>query len=211
MGTLTLQHRADNRRRDGDPPLVRQQASEGDGFLATGDRLGQPSGDPREGRRATVKAEPNERPRRPRTRAPHEEARSESGGRTNAQTASEQGQSANDGSGGPRGATGAGWPEASAGRQPEDALRAVTREVSTAVGGRSASERTSAGRIDEEGVSGKRREESEVFENGRERDEGRRSPRPSGGRLARPVAGRIIIWRGLPRRSTCSGPCGVAG
>jgi hypothetical protein len=34
------QHRADNSRRVGDPPLGREQASEGDGYLATGRRLG---------------------------------------------------------------------------------------------------------------------------------------------------------------------------
>jgi hypothetical protein len=35
-GSPTLQHRPDNCRRDGDPPLGREQASEGDGCLATG-------------------------------------------------------------------------------------------------------------------------------------------------------------------------------
>jgi hypothetical protein len=40
MGTGSTQHRADNSRRDGDPPLGRKQAFEGDGCLATGDRVG---------------------------------------------------------------------------------------------------------------------------------------------------------------------------
>jgi hypothetical protein len=39
MGTGSTQHRADNSRSDGDPPLGCKQASEGDDYLATGDRL----------------------------------------------------------------------------------------------------------------------------------------------------------------------------
>jgi hypothetical protein len=51
MGTGTTQDRPDNSRRDGDPPLGREQASKGDGYVATGGRPGLPSGDPREGQR----------------------------------------------------------------------------------------------------------------------------------------------------------------
>lgn len=51
MGTGTIHDRSDNSRRAGDAPLGREQASEGDDYLATGDWLGNPSGDPREGRR----------------------------------------------------------------------------------------------------------------------------------------------------------------
>ena len=40
MGTGTTQDRPDNSRRAGDPPLGREQTSEGDGRLTTGDRLG---------------------------------------------------------------------------------------------------------------------------------------------------------------------------
>lgn len=40
MGTGTTQDRTDNSRCAGDPPLGREQGSEGDGFLATGRRPG---------------------------------------------------------------------------------------------------------------------------------------------------------------------------
>ncbi len=63
--------------------------SEGDGRFATGDRLGQTSGGPQRYRRDGPRREPDERGTRPRTRAPHGEARSEeTAGRTIARRAS---------------------------------------------------------------------------------------------------------------------------
>jgi hypothetical protein len=56
-----------------------------------GGRLGLTSGDPRQHRRATVPGASGRASRRPRTRAPHGEERSEkTGGRTSARTASDR-------------------------------------------------------------------------------------------------------------------------
>lgn len=51
MWTRTTQDWLDNSRRDSDPPLGREAASEGDGHLAAGGRLRQTSGNPRIRRR----------------------------------------------------------------------------------------------------------------------------------------------------------------
>jgi hypothetical protein len=87
------QHRADNSRRVGDPPLGREQASEGDGYLATGRRLGHRAAIRGNAGASVHDASRTSDPGRHRARAPHEEARSEqAGGRRSARTASERDQ-----------------------------------------------------------------------------------------------------------------------
>jgi hypothetical protein len=75
FGPLTIEQTTEDVA--GDPPLGREQASEGDGDLATGRRLRHRAEIRVKGRRHGPRREPDERSGRPRTRAPHEEARSE--------------------------------------------------------------------------------------------------------------------------------------
>ena len=71
------QHRADNSRRVGDPPLGRDQASEGDGYLATGRRLGHRAAIRGNAGASVHDASRTSHPGRHRARAPHEEERSD--------------------------------------------------------------------------------------------------------------------------------------
>jgi hypothetical protein len=93
---------ADNRRRDGDPLVRCEQAPRATAF-SPGRRFGYPSGDSRQGRRHGHGPEPEERSGRPRTRAPHEEARSEeTEPATRARSASKRDQGAGEVRGHPR-------------------------------------------------------------------------------------------------------------